>query len=42
MGVVLASFSEEAAAVKLASEQGGRVLRFEEIDLALLQQAPAL
>lgn len=42
MGVVLASFSDEAAARKLASEQGGRVLRFEEIDLALLQQAPAM
>ncbi|WP_191488278.1 nitrous oxide reductase accessory protein NosL [Pseudomonas sp. FEN] len=42
MGVVLASFSDEAVARKLASEQGGRVLRFEDIDLALLQQAPAM
>ncbi|UZE20805.1 nitrous oxide reductase accessory protein NosL [Pseudomonas sp. B21-054] len=42
MGVVLASFSEEAAAHKLASEQGGRVLRFEDIDLTLLQQTPAM
>lgn len=42
MGVVLASFSDKAAAGKLASEQGGRVLRFEEIDMALLQQAPAM
>ena len=42
MGVVLASFSEEATARKLASEEGGRVLRFEEIDLSLLQQAPTM
>jgi len=42
MGVVLASFSEEATARKLASEQGGRVLRFEEIDLSLLQQTPTM
>ncbi len=42
MGVVLASFSEEAAARKLASEQGGRVLRFEDIDLTLLQQSSTM
>ncbi|ALQ02898.1 Nitrous oxide reductase maturation protein, outer-membrane lipoprotein NosL [Pseudomonas brassicacearum] len=42
MGVVLASFSEEATARNLASEQGGRVLRFEDIDLALLQQTPTM
>lgn len=39
MGAVLASFAEEAAAQKLAAEQGGRVLRFEEIDQAVLQEA---
>ncbi|NMZ07982.1 NosL protein [Pseudomonas proteolytica] len=38
MGVVLASFAEQAVAQKVASDTGGRVLRFEEIDLALLQQ----
>lgn len=37
MGAVLASFADEAAARKLASEQGGRVLRFEEIEQADLQ-----
>jgi len=39
MGAVLASFAEEQDAQKLAAEQGGRVLRFEEIDQALLQEA---
>lgn len=39
MGTVLASFADEAAAQKLAAEQGGRVLRFEEIDQAVLQEA---
>lgn len=38
MGVVLASFAEQAVAQKIAADTGGRVLRFEEIDLALLQQ----
>lgn len=38
MGVVLASFAEQAEAQKIAADTGGRVLRFEEIDLALLQQ----
>ncbi|GGL37164.1 acessory protein NosL [Pseudomonas brenneri] len=38
MGVVLASFAEQAVAQKVAADTGGRVLRFEEIDLALLQQ----
>ena len=38
MGVVLASFSSQQAAEKLAAEEGGRVLRFSEIDQALLQQ----
>jgi len=42
MGAVLASFAEEGAAQKLAAEHGGRVLRFEEIDQALLQQAAAM
>ncbi|WP_047230538.1 nitrous oxide reductase accessory protein NosL [Pseudomonas brassicacearum] len=42
MGVVLASFSEEAAARKLASDQGGRVLRFEEINLTLLKHTPTM
>ena len=41
MGVVLASFSSQQAAEKLATEQGGRVLRFSEIDQAVLQQ-PAM
>ena len=38
MGVVLASFAEQAVAQKVAADTGGRVLRFEEIDLALLQK----
>ena len=38
MGVVLASFADEAKAQKVATDTGGRVLRFTEIDLALLQQ----
>ncbi len=38
MGVVLASFADEANAQKVAADTGGRVLRFEQIDLALLQQ----
>ena len=38
MGVVLASFADEAKAQKVAADSGGRVLRFEQIDLALLQQ----
>ncbi|MBA1280127.1 nitrous oxide reductase accessory protein NosL [Stutzerimonas stutzeri] len=42
MGAVLATFAEEAAAQKLASEQGGRVLRFEEIDQSVLQQSSGM
>ncbi|MGF6487828.1 nitrous oxide reductase accessory protein NosL [Pseudomonas frederiksbergensis] len=42
MGVVLASFSSQQAAQKLAADQGGRVLRFSEIDQAVLQQQPAM
>lgn len=38
MGVVLASFSDQQVAEKLAADQGGRVLRFGDIDQALLQQ----
>lgn len=37
MGVVLASFADEQAAHELAAREGGRVLRFEEIDLDVLQ-----
>ncbi|MEC9483889.1 MAG: nitrous oxide reductase accessory protein NosL [Halomonas sp.] len=39
MGAVLASFADERPAQALAAEQGGQVLRFEQIDLAMLQQA---
>ena len=38
MGVVLASFADVATAQKVAADTGGRLLRFEQIDLALLQQ----
>lgn len=38
MGVVLASFSSRRAAEKLAAEQGGHLLRFSEINQAVLQQ----
>jgi copper chaperone NosL len=41
MGAVLASFADEQAARKLAAIHGARVLRFEEIDQAVLQQAAA-
>ncbi len=41
MGAVLASFSDEQAARKLAAIHGARVLRFEKIDQAVLQQAAA-
>lgn len=41
MGATLASFSDEAAAQALADEHGGRVLRFEDIDQDVLQQAAA-
>lgn len=37
MGVVLASFADEQAARELATREGGRVLRFEEIDQDVLQ-----
>lgn len=42
MGVVLASFADQALAQKMATDTGGRVLRFEDIDLALLQQPQAM
>ncbi|SDU92662.1 nitrous oxide reductase accessory protein NosL [Pseudomonas mucidolens] len=42
MGVVLASFADEAVAHQVAADTGGRVLRFSEIDLALLQQPAAM
>ncbi|UVO18852.1 nitrous oxide reductase accessory protein NosL [Stutzerimonas stutzeri] len=42
MGASLATFSDEAAAQKLAAEHGGRVLRFEQIDQALLQEAASM
>ena len=41
MGAVLGVFSEQSAAQKLASMHGGRVLRFAEIDQAVLQQSSA-
>lgn len=42
MGVPLASFADEQAARKLAAIHGGRVLRFAEIDQAVLQQDVAM
>ncbi|MDP2244193.1 nitrous oxide reductase accessory protein NosL [Pseudomonas sp.] len=41
MGAVLASFADEQAARKLAAIHGARVLRFDEIDQDVLQQAAA-
>lgn len=42
MGAVLASFADEDAARQLAAEHGGQVLRFEEIDQAVLQSFPGM
>lgn len=42
MGVVLASFSDAQAAYKLASINGGQVLRLEDIDQTLLGNASAM
>jgi len=42
MGASLASFAEEQDAKALAGMHGGRVLRFEEIDQALLQEAASM
>ncbi|WP_296270368.1 nitrous oxide reductase accessory protein NosL [Pseudomonas sp. UBA6323] len=39
MGAPLASFASEKQAQQLAAMHGGRVLRFDEIDQALLQEA---
>lgn len=39
MGASLASFADEQAALNLAAQHGGQVLRFEDIDQTLLQQA---
>jgi copper chaperone NosL len=41
MGAVLASFADEQAARQLAAIHGARVLRFDEIDQDVLQQAAA-
>jgi copper chaperone NosL len=38
MGVVLAAFADESAAKQLATIHGARVLRFDQIDQAVLQQ----
>lgn len=42
MGAVLATFAEESAAKGLAALHGGRVLRFEDIDQSILQQASGM
>lgn len=42
MGAVLASFADEQAARKLAAMHNARVLKFAEIDQAVLQQAVAM
>lgn len=42
MGVVLASFADEKAALQLAEREGGRVLRFAEIDQDLLRMGAAM
>ena len=42
MGAVLATFAQEADAKRLADEQGGRVLRFDEIDQSVLQPTAAM
>lgn len=39
MGASFATFADESSAQALADEHGGRVLRFDEIDQELLQQA---
>ncbi len=38
MGPTLVSFADEAAALELATKSGGRVLRFDDIDLSILQE----
>ena len=42
MGVVLASFADEQAAQQLAEHEGGRVLRFAEIDQHVLQMGASM
>ena len=42
MGASLATFADEQAAKRLAEEHGGRVLRFDQIDQALLQEAASM
>ncbi len=42
MGPTLASFSTEAAAQELVEQRGGRILRFEQIDFAVLQEIASL
>lgn len=42
MGASLASFSSEQQAQDLATQHGGRVLRFADIDQALLQEAASM
>ncbi|MCQ4296832.1 nitrous oxide reductase accessory protein NosL [Pseudomonas stutzeri] len=42
MGASLASFAQEQDALRLAEEHGGRVLRFDQIDQALLQEAASM
>jgi copper chaperone NosL len=42
MGAVLATFAKEEDAQRLAAEQGGRVLRFDDIDQSVLQPAAAM
>lgn len=39
MGAALASFADEHTAQQFATEQGGKVLRFSDIDQALLQES---
>lgn len=38
MGPTLVSFADKAAAQKLVDEKGGRILTFDEVDLAVLQE----
>ena len=40
MGAALASFAREEDAERFATSQGGRLVRFEQIDLALMQPDP--
>ncbi|MCQ4322999.1 nitrous oxide reductase accessory protein NosL [Stutzerimonas stutzeri] len=42
MGAVLATFAKEEDAQRLAAEQDGRVLRFDDIDQSVLQPAAAM